>query len=143
VKRSVLTEADGGPVAVVVAAANVHDSMVLQDTLAAVVVEPPCPAKELKQHLCMDKGYSGRPADATARVFGYEPHCKQIGTERLDAKGRRKHPARRWVVERTHAWPSKCRAILVRYCKKSSNYLGVIKLACVLLWYRRLHRLRN
>jgi hypothetical protein len=29
----------------------------------------------------------------------------------------------------------------VRYCKKSSNYLGIIKLACILLWYRRLHRL--
>ena len=126
-----------------IAGANVHDSMLLQDTLEAIVVEPPCPIKELDQHLCMDKGYSGAPADATARVFGYEPHCKQIGTEKLDAKGRKKHPARRWVVERTHAWMSKCRAILVSYCKKSSNYLGIIKLACVLLWYRRLHRLSN
>jgi putative transposase len=135
-----LTEADGGPVAVVVAAANVHDSMILQDTLEAVAVEPPCPVKQLKQHLCMDKGYSGEPADATARVFGYQPHCKQIGSEKLDAEGRKKHPARRWVVERTHAWLSKCRAILVRYCKQSSNYLGLIKLACALLWYRRLYR---
>ena len=126
-----------------IAGANVHDSMLLQDTLEAIVVEPPCPIKELDQHLCMDKGYSGAPADATARVFGYEPHCKQIGTEKLDAKGRKKHPARRWVVERTHAWLSKCRAILVNFCKKSENYLGIIKLACVLLWYRRLHRLSN
>ena len=47
----------------------------------------------------------------------------------------------RWVVERTHAWLSKCRGILVRYAKKSSNYLGIIQLACALLWYRRQHRL--
>lgn len=140
-KRSLLTEADGGPIAVVVAAANVHDSMILQDTLEAVVTEPPNPITELEQHLCMDKGYSGAPADATARVFGYRPHCKQIGQEKLDARGRKKHPARRWVVERTHAWLNKCRGILVRHCKKSSNYLGTIKLACALLWYRRLHRL--
>jgi len=47
----------------------------------------------------------------------------------------------RWVVERTHAWLSRCRAILIRYAKKSSNYLAAIQLACILLWFRRLHRL--
>jgi len=31
------------------------------------------------------------------------------------------------------AWLSKCRAILVRFAKKSSNYLAVIQLACILL----------
>ncbi len=35
----------------------------------------------------------------------------------MDEKGEKKHPARRWVVERTLAWLSKCRAILVRYDK--------------------------
>jgi len=39
------------------------------------------------------------------------------------------------------AWLSKCRAILVRYEKKSCNYLGLIKIACALLWYRRFWRL--
>lgn len=136
-----MTEADGGPVAVFVAGANKHDSIILQDTLEAVVIQPPNPISELKQHLCMDKGYSGAPADATARVFGYEPHCKQIGQEKLDKKKRKTHPARRWVVERAHAWLNGCRGILVRYCKKSSNYIACIKLACALLWYRRLTRL--
>jgi transposase len=45
------------------------------------------------------------------------------------------------VVERTLGWLSKCRAILVRYEKKAANYLGLIKVACILLWYRRQHRL--
>lgn len=45
------------------------------------------------------------------------------------------------VVERTLGWLSKCRAILVRYDKKACNYLGFIKLACALLWYRRCWRL--
>ena len=31
--------------------------------------------------------------------------------------------------------------ILVRYDKKDGNYLGLIQLACGLLWYRRLHRM--
>ncbi len=53
-----LTEADGGPVALVVKAANVHDSLLLQDGLEAVIVEPPKPS-ELEQHPCLDKAFSG------------------------------------------------------------------------------------
>jgi hypothetical protein len=44
-------------------------------------------------------------------------------------------------IERTLGWLSKCRSILVRYEKKASNYLGLIKVACILIWYRRQHRL--
>jgi hypothetical protein len=29
----------------------------------------------------------------------------------------------------------------VQYDKKAGNYLGLIQLACGLLWYRRLHRM--
>ena len=49
----------------------------------------------------------------------------------------KRFPPRRWVVERTLAWLSKCRAILVRYDKRVSNYMGLIQLACALLRYRR------
>jgi putative transposase len=137
----VLTEADGGPLAVVVTGANVHDSLLLHDALAAVIVEPP-DRRERQQHLCLDKAFSGAPSDATARAFGYEPHVRQIGEEKLDAEsGEKKHPARRWVVERTISWLNRCRGILVRYEKKAANYLAVVQLACALLWYRRLHRL--
>ena len=137
-----LTEADGGPVAVVVRGANVHDSQLLQDALEAVIVDPPNPITGPTQHLCLDKAFSGAASDATARVFGYEPHCRQIGEEKLDPEsGKKKHPARRWVVERTIGWLNRCRGILIRYEKKAENYLAVVQLACALLWFRRLHRL--
>ena len=63
------------------------------------------------------------------------------GEEKLDEAGEKRLPARRWVVERTFAWLSKCRAILVRFEKKDSNYLGLLQLACLLIWFRRYHRL--
>jgi putative transposase len=140
----VLTEADGGPVAVVVRGANVHDSLLLQDALEAVIVEPPDPAVErggTEQHLCLDKAFDGAPSEATAKVFGYEPHIRRIGEEKKDARGRKAKKARRWVVERTISWLNRCRGILVRYEKKAENYLAAVQLACALLWYRRLHRL--
>jgi putative transposase len=111
----------------------VHDSLLLQDALEQVIVGPPDPRGH-EQHLCLDKAFSGEPCDATARVFGYDPHCRQIGQETTDAKGRKRHKARRWVAERT---------ILVRYEKKAESYLAVVQLAFALLWYRRLHRLTS
>jgi putative transposase len=126
---------------VVVAGANVHDTKLLAATIESIVVERPKPTKAEPQNLCLDKGYDNPTGHAATEQAGYIPHIRRIGEEKLDEKKRKRHPARRWVVERTLAWLSKCRAILVRYAKKSSNYLAIIQLACALLWYRRHHRL--
>lgn len=141
VKRSVLVEADGGPLSVVIAGANVPDFKLLEATLDATVVERPAPTEQAPQHLCLDKGYDNAPARGIVQERSYVPHIRGIGEEKLDEAGEKRYPARRWVVERTLGWLSKCRAILMRYEKKAANYLGLIKVACILLWYRRQHRL--
>ena len=66
---------------------------------------------------------------------------RRIGEEKRDEQGQKTYPARRWVVERTFAWLSRCRAILVRYDKRADRYLATVKLACALLWFRRWHEL--
>lgn len=141
VKRSLLVEADGGPLAVVVAPANVHDTELPEAILEAIVVERPQPTENSPQNLCLDKACDNPAGRQAVMEHNYEPHIRRIGEEKLDSQGRKKHPARRWVVERTMAWLSKCRSILVRYEKKACNYLGLIKLACALFWYRKLWRL--
>lgn len=85
-------------------------------TLDAIVVERPQPTPKQPQHLCLDKAYD-------------------------NPTGEKRFPARRWVVERTLVWLSKCRALLIRYDKHSANFLGLLQLACALLWFRRPHRL--
>jgi putative transposase len=139
-KRSVLTEAGGGLLAVVIDGANVHDSQLLEATLNAIIVERPNP-QQVEQHLCLDKGYDNPTSRDAVEKHKYIPHIRRIGEEKWDEQQQKKYPARRWVVERTLGWLSKCRAILVRYDKKACNYLGMIKLACALLWYRRCWRL--
>jgi putative transposase len=136
-----LVEADGGPLAVVVAEANRHDTKLLAATIEAIVVARPVPTPAAPQHLCLDKGYDNPTGHATVAHFGYTSHIRRIGEEKLDAQGEKRFPARRWVVERTLSWLSKCRALLVRYDKKAANYLALLKLACALLWFRRLFRL--
>ena len=141
-KRSLLVEADGGPLAVVIAGANVPDFKLLEATLDTVVIERPRPSQSAPQHLCLDKGYDKGPAlEEAVESRDYISHIRRIGEEKLDQASEKSYPARRWVVERTLGWLSKCRAILIRYEKKAINYLGLIKVACILLWYRRQHRL--
>jgi putative transposase len=74
----------------------------------------------------------------------YIPHLRRKG-EAPVPKSQRIYPARRWVVERTFAWLSQCRALLVRYDTNPELYLGLLQFACALLWYRRLlmKRARN
>jgi putative transposase len=115
----VIVEADGGPLGVVVAGANIPDTKLLKQTIEAIVVDRPEPRPDAPQHLCLDKGYDN-PTGHTATVHAhYVPHIRRIGEEKLDEKNRKRRPARRWVVERTLSWMSKCRAILIRYAKKS------------------------
>lgn len=140
-KRSLLVERGGGPLAIVVAGANVHDTKLLAATLDAIVGERPEPTPRAPQHLCLDKAYDNPTGHVAVAAHGYVPHIRRIGEEKHDARGEPRYPARRWVVERTLGWLSKCRALLVRYDKKASNYLGLLKLACALLWFRRLHQL--
>jgi len=140
-KESVLVEGDGGPLGVVLAAANVNDQKLLRETIEAVVIERPEPTPEEPQHLCLDASYdnpTGREAAATGK---YTPHIVPVRKEERSTKRTKGYKARRWVVERTLAWLCKCRGILVRYDKKDENFLGLLQLACALFWYRRLYRL--
>ncbi len=139
-KKSLHVEARGGPLGLVCERANLNDHLLLEPTLAAIVIPRPNP-KLIPQHLCLDKAYDNKTGHAACTTGGYIPHIRRIGEEKLDSHGQKTHPARRWVVERTLAWLSKCRAILIRYDKKPQNYEGIIQLACTLLWTRRLHQL--
>ena len=103
-KRSILVDGGGGPLSLVVAGANVHDTKLLAITLDSIVVERPDAGIQL---LCLDKGYDNPTGHEAVAAHGY-CDIRRTGEEKLDAKGEKRYPARRWVVERTLAWLSKC-----------------------------------
>ena len=139
-KKSLLTDGDGGPLGVVIAGANVVEQKLLKATIEAIVVERPDRRRTSRSTCAWTRGTT-TPAREAAAAAGYVPHIRRIGEEKKACDRSKGHKPRRWVVERTFAWLSKCRGILVRYEKKDINYLGLIQLACGLLWYRRLHRM--
>lgn len=120
-----LVDGRGVPIGVAVDGANVHDQKLAAATLASIPVRRPRPTRRRPQHLCGDKGYDAKTIRRAARRRGYKVHIPAKGA----APPRRKHrrgKARRWVVERTHAWTNRKRGLLIRWHKKSTNYLGFL-----------------
>ena len=50
--------------------------------------------------------------------------------------GEKRHPARRWVLERAHSWFNRFRRLLVRWERKVEHYEAMLHLASVLILYR-------
>jgi putative transposase len=125
-----------------VAPANTPDAQLLEATIEAVVVARPSP-EEIEENLSLDKGYDNPTGRKAAQSGGHVPHIRRIGEEQTSQPHHPNGKPRRWVVERTIAWLNKCRGILVRYNKYAENYLGLIQLACALLWYRKLRQLKG
>jgi putative transposase len=141
VKRSLQVEGHGRPTSAVVAAANVPDDRLLVATIEAMVLERPEPEPDWEQHLALDAGFDTPTGWEACIDHDYSPHIAPRRPEDRPPPAGPRHPPRRWLVERAHSWLTSWRGILVRWEKKPENYLGLIQLACALLWGRHYLRL--
>ena len=137
-KRHVLTDGQGIPLSVVITAANTHDMKAAINTLDNIVVKRrPSKKYKEKQNLYLDKGYDFQEIENGVIKKGYLPHIRHRGEQSITNHHHR-HPARRWVVERTNSWHNRFRKLLVRYEKKIENYFALVCLGCCILIYRRI-----
>jgi transposase len=136
VKRSLLTEAHGIPLAVVVEGANRHDMKLVKRTLEDLKLDRPLPTAALPQGLCMDKGYDYDEVRDLVAQFGFTAHIHARGEEAQKIKREAGFRARRWVVERTHSWMNRFRRILIRWEKLAKTYLAFVHLACAIITWR-------
>lgn len=132
VKRHILTDGRGVPLAAEITAANVHDKRAAVPTIDAIVVQAPRGPRRPK-NLCLDKGYDFDDVDREIRSRGIRPHIRRRGEK---PRGCRRGRARRWVVERTNAWHNQFRALLIRWERKGTNYLALLHLACAMIALR-------
>ena len=127
----------GAPLSIHLTAANINEITAVMDLLNAPIVPRPS-AKSTVQHLCADKAYDSEPLRAKLRRRNIHPHLRKRsfrGEAPPPPLEAHKHPARRWVVERTFSWQTNFRSLRVRWAKKSSNWQALIYFACTLiLW---------
>ncbi|TXT50109.1 MAG: transposase [Limisphaerales bacterium] len=136
-KRSLLVEAAGVPVALVVAGANRNDHKLLGPTLARLPTSRPLPSAQRPQSLCLDKGYDYPQTRALAVEYGLALHLRTRGEEVKALATEPGYRPRRWVVERTHSWLNRFRRLLVRWEKQAANYEALLHLACACITWQQ------
>ena len=136
-KRSVLVDADGVPIGLAVAGANVNDFKLARATLESIPMKRPRPSRTCPQHLCLDKGYDYDEVRELAREFRFTACIRSRGEEAKLIKRKARFKARRWVAERTHSWLNRFRRILIRWEKTPANYIAMLHLSLALIAFQQ------
>jgi putative transposase len=133
-KRHILVDGRGAPLAVVISGANAHDKTCAVEVLDSIIVPRP-QTHYCVHHFCADKGYDYEDIRQAATERHYKVHIARRGVIVEEIPEKKRHPARRWVVERTLSWQNDFRSLRVRWSKNPENWLALNHLACALvLW---------
>jgi len=87
-KRSLVVDARGAPLGVVVSGANTPDGQLLEATLASMPIERP-EGQTTPQNLCLDKAYQDGPSAAVARAYVYAIHVPDKANAKKNASASR------------------------------------------------------
>lgn len=137
-KRSLQTDASGIPVGLAIDGANVHDTRLLQETIEDCLDRATGFEGE-EENLCLDKAYdSAAIRELITSIYGYVAHIRSRGEEHRELDRKAGERPRRWVVERTHGWLNRFRAILIRWDKKAQNHIAGLHLAFAYFVYSRI-----
>jgi putative transposase len=137
-KRSLQTEGDGIPIGLAVGGAKVHDTKLLQETIEDSIERAASEVSE-EEHLCLDKAYdSAATREMIVSVYNYTAHVRSRGEEQRELDRKSGERPRRWVVERTHGWLNRFRAMLIRWDKKAENPIAGLQLALAYFVYSRI-----
>lgn len=128
-----ISDKEGLPVAVCLAAANPHEVTLVEKTLTEKFT------RNSPDVLIGDKAYD---SDALDRRL-LQKNIRLVAPTKIsrhktkpeDGRVLRRY-CRRWKIERLHAWLQNYRRIVVRYERNALNYFGFIQLAIMLILLR-------
>jgi transposase len=135
-KLMALADASGLPLCVCAASASPHEVTLVEETRdGRFVFEKP-------ERLIGDRAYDSDPLDAQLREEGIEmiaPHRRNRRKKPKTQDGRRlRRYKRRWKIERLFAWLGNFRRLVIRYERRAENYLGFVRLGCIVILLRYL-----
>ncbi|GDY33558.1 hypothetical protein GTS_51910 [Gandjariella thermophila] len=130
-----ISDRAGLPLAVGVSAANTHDSEALKPLVNAI---PPIrsrrgPRRRKPVKLHGDKAYDIPALRSWLRRRGITPRLARKGIESATRLG--KH---RWVIERTIAWLTGYRRLIVRCERKATHFVAFLILGAAITCYKKL-----
>lgn len=125
----------GLPLAVWIASGPRNETKLVGETLDARFT------RALPKILVGDRGYDSDPLDRELKKRGIEMIAPNQCSRAIQSQDRRKlrhRYKRRWLIERLFAWLMRCRRLVTRYETKAEMFLGLLRLACARLLWKRL-----
>jgi transposase len=135
-KDHLLVDRRGVPLSALVTRANLNDAPMLEALIQNLVVVRPLVTRQAPQHLALDAAFDDAKTRAMVFAEHYTAHIAPKGGRDENAP---RHPgakARRWVVERTHAWHDRFRRLTVNWEKTTASRYAFLSLACALIAFR-------
>jgi transposase len=126
----VVVDRQGIPLAVMLSAANVHDSRMMLETVDAIepIKRPVGRPRKRPAKLHADKAYDSKPLREELRRRSITPRIARRGIESSERLGRH-----RWVVERTISWLNRYRRLRIRYERRADMHLAFLHIGCALI----------
>ena len=136
-KIMAIADRNGLPIAIHTTSASPAEVTLVADTLDQRFVA------DVPERLIADKAYDSDRLDETMLSdFGTEiisPHRENRRPENKTQDGRSlRRYVRRWKVERLFAWLNNFRRLVTRWEFHAENYLGFLRLACLVILLRHL-----
>ena len=132
-KFLVVVDRAGVPLACAVGSASPSETRMIEPTLDRM--------RRVPATLVMDRAYDSdafRDRLAARGIDPVVPYRKRAVSRRYDDPAKLLAYRRRWRVERTFAWLTNFRRVLVRYERHSYIYRAFVHLACALITLRQL-----
>jgi len=136
-KEHLLIDGRGVPLSMVSTAANVNEGPMLWAVLTSLPLVRPQPNHTPHHHLCLDAAFDNASARAVLLIERYTGHIAPKGGRPVDAVVHPGGQARRWKVERTHAWHDRFRRLVVNWEHTLASRSAFLCLANALIAYRR------
>ncbi|EFE7832848.1 IS5 family transposase, partial [Escherichia coli] len=131
------------PLNIVLSPGQAHESQFAQRLLDGIGVQRQNGSMKRRGHAVLaDKAYSGRALRNELKNNGIKAVIPRKSNEKMASDGRaqldRDAYRNRNVVERCFGRLKEYRRIATRYDKTARNYLAMVKLGCIRLFYQRL-----
>lgn len=142
-KIHLATDASGLPLNIVLSPGQAHESQFAQRLLDGIGVQHQNGSMKRRGHAVLaDKAYSGHALRNELKNSGIKAVIPRKTNEKMASDGRsqldRKAYRNRNVIERCFGRLKEYRRIATRYDKTARNYLAMVKLGCIRLFYQRL-----
>ena len=125
-----MVDRQGIPLAVLLSAANTHDSMLFEALLDAIepIKRPRGRPRKRPEKVHADKAYDFAKCRRFLRKYGMKGRIARRGIESSERLG-----LHRWVVERTQAWFNRYRRLSVRYERRADIHEAYLSLGASLI----------